>query len=213
MLRLRVGSGRPYIQKAQGRHGNNSKSHNSLSLPNITCTPSCWPRRRRRGEKQWPEGFVPHTVWTREGWIGRLYKLHKMENTTKKASPDAEKQKNSLQPKSFFSNPKGELLHTCANSFLLCVCVSSCVLFHEWNPGSNSDEKGSSLPYVWPRWSQDGGVHAKTHPLREFYLKGSKTNGGRPGRCFERGSGRPDQLPVAPYSSFVSSTFSFFLLF
>jgi hypothetical protein len=52
-----------------------------------------------------------------------------MENTTKKkASPDAEKQKNSLQPKSFFSNPKGELLHTCANSFLLCVCVILCFI-------------------------------------------------------------------------------------
>lgn len=41
------------------------------------------------------------------------------------------------------------------------------------------------------------------HPSLVEYLKGSKTNGGRLGLCFEkRGSER--ELPVAPYSSFVS---------
>jgi hypothetical protein len=154
MLRLRVGSGRPYIQKAQGRHGNNSKSHNSLSLPNITCTPSCWPRRRRRGEKQWPEGFVPHTVWTREGWIGRLYKLHKMENT-KKHHRMPKNRKILYNPKVSFPTLK-ENCCTPVQTLSFCVCVSSCVLFHEWNPGSNSDEKGEfitiCLAEVKPRW-------------------------------------------------------------
>jgi hypothetical protein len=167
MLRLRVGSGRPYIQKAQGRHGNNSKSHNSLSLPNITCTPSCWPRRRRRGEKQWPEGFVPHTVWTREGWIGRLYKLHKMENT-KKHHRMPKNRKILYNPKVSFPTLK-ENCCTPVQTLSFCVCVCHLVFYFTSEiPDRIQTKKGSSLPYVWPRWSQDGGVHAKTHPLREF---------------------------------------------
>lgn len=44
-----------------------------------------------------------------------------------------------------------------------------------------------------------------TLPHRGEYLKGSKTNGGRLERYFEKKRVGEPELPVAPYSSFVST--------
>jgi|688.fasta_scaffold900953_2 hypothetical protein len=104
-------------------------------------------------------------------------------------------------------------VHTCANSSFPFVSSLSCFSRRKKSriEIQTKKRKRSSLSYV-RRGEAKMAVHAKTfesHPLREFYLKGSKTNGGRLGRSFKVKRGSETRLTTCG-ALFFFCFFNFF---
>ena len=145
--------------------------------------------------------------------------MKKKKKTQKNnASPDAEKfyQLKSFSPPQI-KGGRRELQHTPVQTLHFLLCHPFLVFHDERNKKSRikiqtkKKKKRSSLSYV-RRGEAKMAVHAKTfesHPLREFYLKGSKTNGGRLGRSFKVKRGSETRLTTCG-ALFFFCFFNFF---